>query len=105
MRENAGSLPRAPRGANDVQEVGVVALLLRRHTPGEALKAVLRGCEAGGPGLVREGRIGHDIVVSAKLLAVLELEHLSQIISEKRTERRRFVGRSSRRSEREKDAG
>ena len=33
------------------------------------------------------------------------LEHLSQIISEKRTERRRFRGRSSRRSERDKDAG
>jgi hypothetical protein len=35
----------------------------------------------------------------------LELEHLSQIISEKRTERRRFRGRSSRRSERDKGAG
>jgi hypothetical protein len=33
------------------------------------------------------------------------LEHLSEIISEKRTERRLFGGRSSRRSERDKDAG
>jgi transposase len=33
------------------------------------------------------------------------LEQFSQIISEKRTERRRFRGRSSRRSERDKDAG
>ena len=37
--------------------------------------------------------------------SVVALEHLSQIISEKRTERRRFRGRSSRRSERDKDAG
>jgi hypothetical protein len=47
---------RAFQGANDVQEIGVVALLLRRHAPGEALEAVAAAAfaqrEAGGPCLV-----------------------------------------------------
>ena len=77
MRENAGAFARALQGADDVQEVGVVALLLRRHAPGEALEVVAAAAfaqgEAGGPGLVGEGRIGDDVVVGAELLAVLEL--------------------------------
>ena len=40
VRENAGGFARALHGADDVQQVGVVALLLRRHAPGEALEAV-----------------------------------------------------------------
>ena len=68
VRENAGGFARALHGADDVQQIGVVALLLRRHAPSEALEAVLRGREAGGPGLVRERRIGHDIVVGAELV-------------------------------------
>jgi hypothetical protein len=40
VRENAGAFARALHGADDVQQVGVVALLLRRHAPGEALEAV-----------------------------------------------------------------
>ena len=59
--------------ADDVQQVGVVALLLRRHAPGEALEGVVRRGEAGAPGLVGERRIGDDVVVGAELLAVLEL--------------------------------
>ena len=35
-------------------------------------KRSFAGREAGGPGLVGEGRIGDDVVVGAKLLAVLE---------------------------------
>ena len=38
-------------------------------------------------------------------VSLSRIERLSQIISEKRTERRRFRGCSSRRSERDKDAG
>ncbi len=73
MRENAGGLAGPSHGADDVQEIGVVALLSGRHAPGEALKAVLGGGEAGGPGLVGEGRIGDDVVVGAEIFAVLEL--------------------------------
>ena len=39
MRQNAGAFAGALHRADDVQEVGVVALLLRRHAPGEALEA------------------------------------------------------------------
>ena len=77
VRENAGTFAGAVHGADDVQEVGVVPLLLWRNAPSEALVVVATATftqsEAGGPGLVREGRIGDDVVVSAKLLAVLEL--------------------------------
>jgi hypothetical protein len=52
---------RALQGADDVEEVGIVALLLRRHAPGEALKSVAAATfaqgKAGGPCLVGEGRI------------------------------------------------
>ncbi len=40
VRENARAFARALQRAEDVQQVGVVALLLGRHAPGEALEAV-----------------------------------------------------------------
>jgi hypothetical protein len=74
VRQDAGGFARALHAADDVQQVGVVALLLRRHAPGEALLAValaaLAQGQASGPGLVGEGRIGDDVVVGAQLLAV-----------------------------------
>ena len=42
MRENARGFAGALHRADDVQQVGVIALLLGRHAPGEALEAVLR---------------------------------------------------------------
>ena len=72
MRENTSRFSCALHRADDVQKVGVITLLLGRHTPSEALKAVHGGFKAGGPGFVREGRICHDVVVGAELLAVLE---------------------------------
>ena len=72
--QDAGAFARALHRADDVQQVGVVALLFGRLAPGEALEAVrCAWSEAGGPGLVGEGRIGDDVVVGAELLAVLEL--------------------------------
>lgn len=77
MREDARTFAGALQGADDMQEVGVVALLLWRYAPGEALESVATAAfaqgEAGGPGLVREGRIGDDVVVGTKLLSVLKL--------------------------------
>ncbi len=74
VRQDASGLSRAIHAAEDVQQVGVVALLRRRLAPGEALELVVRRREAGGPGLVGERRIGDDVVVGAERgLAVLEL--------------------------------
>ena len=63
---------RALHRADDVEQVGVIALLLWRLAPGEALEGVAGRDEAGAPGLVGEGRIGDDVVVGAEPLAVLE---------------------------------
>ena len=41
MRQNAGAFAGALHRADDVQQVGVVALLSGRHAPGEALEAVV----------------------------------------------------------------
>ena len=71
--QDAGGFARALHRADDVQQVGVVALRGGRLAPCEALERVCRGREAGGPGLVRKWRIGDDVVVGAELLAFLEL--------------------------------
>ena len=71
--QDAGAFARALERADDVQQVGVVALLGGRLAPDEALEGVVRRREAGGPGLVGERRIGDDVVVGAELLALLEL--------------------------------
>ena len=42
MRKDTRGFSRALHGPDDVQEVGVIALLLRRHTPGEALETIGR---------------------------------------------------------------
>ena len=55
-----------------MQQVGIVALLLRRLSPLETLVGIGGRNQAGAPGLVRERWIGDDVVVGAQLLAVLE---------------------------------
>ena len=73
MGQNARAFARALERADDVKQVGVVALLGWWLAPLEALEGVGRRREAGAPGLVRERRIGDNIVVGAEMLAVLEL--------------------------------
>src|ERR1035437_2742750 len=73
MRKNTRGFAGALHRANDVQEVSVVPLLLGRYTPSESLVAIERRREAGGPGLVGEGRIGYDVIIGAELFAVFEL--------------------------------
>ena len=68
--------------ADDVQQVGVVALFGRRLAPCEALVGIAAGREAGAPGLVGERWIGDDEVVGAKLLAVLELGRGERVAAE-----------------------
>src|SRR5690606_9435741 len=70
--QDAGGLGGALHRADDVEQIGVVALLGGRHAPGEALErialaAVAEG-EAGGPRLVGERRVGDNVVVGAELV-------------------------------------
>ena len=68
-RAFAGALERA----QDVQEVGVIALLAGRDAVVlEALPRVVLGIEAGAPAFVAEGRIGDDVVEGLERVAVEE---------------------------------
>ena len=63
MRQDARAFAVGLYGAEDVQEVRVVALLAGRDAVVlEALPGVLVGNEAGAPAFVAEGRIGDDVV-------------------------------------------
>src|ERR1022692_911548 len=73
VRENACTFAVAPERADDVEEVGVIALLGGRDA--EALEAqvgVVAGIDAVAPGLVAEGRIGDYVVEGFDGVAVLE---------------------------------
>ena len=65
VRQDAGAFAGAFHGADDVQQKGVVALFGGRLAPGESLVGVVGGGQAGAPGLDRERRIGHHVVVGA----------------------------------------
>ena len=56
MRQDARPLPVLQR-ADDVQQVGVVALLGGRHRRAEAFVGIVGRVEAGAPALVAEGRL------------------------------------------------
>ena len=74
VRKDARAFAGALERADDVQQVGVVALLGGRHAEGlEALVGVVERIEAGAPALVAEGRIGDDVVEGLERVAVLEL--------------------------------
>ena len=74
MWQNAGAFAGAFEGADDVQQVGVVALPGGRYAKGsEACVVVVGRVEAGAPALVAERRIGHHVVKGLERVAVLEL--------------------------------
>ena len=71
VREDARAFAGALERAEDVQQVGVVALLAGRDAVVlEALPGVVLGIEAGAPALVAEGRIGDDVVEGLERVAV-----------------------------------
>ena len=73
VRQNAGALAAGFQAAQDVQQVGVIALLGRWHAPGKPLEGIgIRG-EAAAPSLVRKWRIGDHVVEGAQRVAILEL--------------------------------
>ena len=72
--DDAGAFAGALQGADDVQQVGVVALPGGRHAEGlEAFVGVVGRVETGAPALVAKGRIGDHIVEGLERVAVLEL--------------------------------
>ena len=74
VRQDARAFAGALERADDVQQVGVVALLGGRRAEGlEALVGVVERIEAGAPALVGERRIGDDVVEGLERVAVLEL--------------------------------
>ena len=63
-------LCRALQRAQDVQEIGVIALL-RRWNPValEPIERIFVGDEPGAPAFVAEGRIGHHVVEGLECVA------------------------------------
>jgi hypothetical protein len=62
MRQDARAFAGALERAEDMQKVGVIALLAGRDAVGETLPGVALGIEASAPAFVAEGRIGDDVV-------------------------------------------
>ena len=74
VRQDARAFAGALERADDVQQVGVVALLGGRRAEGlEAVVGIVERIEAGAPALVAERRIGDDVVEGLERVAVLEL--------------------------------
>jgi hypothetical protein len=71
VRENARAFAGALERAEDVQEVGVIALLAGRDAVVlETLPGVVLGIEAGAPALVAEWWIGDDVVEGFERVSV-----------------------------------
>ncbi|MCY1423317.1 hypothetical protein D9M71_390260 [compost metagenome] len=69
--QDAGGFASSLHAADDVQQIGVVALLGGRNAPAKALiEVILRG-EAGTPGLVGKGWICDHVVVGCQQSIVL----------------------------------
>ena len=62
MRQDDGAFPRAFERCDQVQQECVIAVLLRWDAVNEAPELVVARVESAGPGLGREGRIGHSEV-------------------------------------------
>ena len=74
MRQDARALAGALERTDDVQEVGVVALLVGGNAKNlEPLEGVVQQIEAGAPTLVAKRRIGDDVIECLERVAVLEL--------------------------------
>lgn len=73
VRQDAGARAGAFERADDVQQVGVVALLGRRHAEGlKTVEGVVQRVEAGAPALVRKGWIGNNVIEGLECRAVAE---------------------------------
>src|SRR5271157_2112041 len=74
MRKNASALAGTLERTNDVQQVGIVALFIRRCAEVfEPLVPIVSRVETGTPPFVTEGRICDDVVEHLEGVAVSEL--------------------------------
>jgi len=72
--QNARGRARALERTDDVQQIGVVSLLVGWYAEGlEALVGVVERIEAGAPTLVGKRRIGDDVVEGLERVAIFEL--------------------------------
>jgi len=71
--ENAGAFAGGFERADDVEEVGVVALFGGGSAEGlEALVGIVERVDAGGPAFVAEGGIGDDVIEGFEGVAIEE---------------------------------
>ncbi|MCY1295138.1 hypothetical protein D9M70_444660 [compost metagenome] len=82
MGQDAGGFASGLQTADDVQKVGVVTLLCRRHAPTETLVAVILQRKAGAPSLVGKRRIRDYIVVGTQAFTILELGRRQRVAGE-----------------------
>ena len=74
MWQNACPFARALEGADDMQQVGVVALLAGWRAEGlETVVGVVEGVDAGAPAFVGKRRIGDDVVEGLERATLPEL--------------------------------
>jgi len=82
VRENARAFAAGLERADDVQQVGVVALLGGRHAVvREALEGVVGRVEAGAPAFVAERRISDDVVEGLELTGGVGEERAGQRVA------------------------
>jgi hypothetical protein len=81
VREDACAFAGALEGAEDVQQLSVIALLAWRDAVVlEALPGVVLGIEARAPALVAEGWIGNDVVEGLERVSV-EIERAGDSVT------------------------
>jgi len=82
MRQDDRALARRLQGLDQVQQEGVVAVLRRRHTVLEAPELVVLWVQSVGPGLGREGRIGHRVVEGLEAaVRILEVRPRERVVA------------------------
>src|SRR5665213_86767 len=73
MWQDAHTFARALERANDMQEIGVVALLGRRCAKGlKTIVRIVQPIDAVAPALVAKGRIGNDIIKGLQRIAIFK---------------------------------
>ena len=77
--KNAGAFAGGFEGTDDVEQIGVISLLVRgRSELLESLIGVIGYIHPGAPPLVAEGRIGHHVVEGFELAMIADKERIRQ---------------------------
>jgi len=79
VRQNASALPGTFQRTDDMQQVGVIALLVRRRAEiMEAPVRIVKRVDAGAPAFVAERRIGDYVVEGFELTVIASEQRISQ---------------------------